>query len=107
MSDSVAKQPLAIRLTNVGKLYKLYGSAYDAMLDLTGLGKILQRHKSQYREYWALRGINLEVPKGSRLGIVGQNGAGKTTMLKLISQNFAPTEGKVEVHGQVQALMTA
>jgi lipopolysaccharide transport system ATP-binding protein len=107
MSDSSIEQPLAIRLTNVGKLYRLYDSALDSMLDLSGLNRIFHRRKTPYREYWALRGINLEVPIGSRLGIIGQNGAGKSTLLKLISRNFAPTEGKVEVHGQIQALMTA
>src|SRR5664279_93769 len=101
MSDSSLEQPIVIRLTNVGKLYRLYDSALDSMLDLSGLGRIFRRQKAHYREYWALRGINLEVAKGSRLGIIGQNGAGKSTMLKLISRNFAPTEGKVEVHGQI------
>jgi len=52
---------------------------------------------------WALRGIDLDLPKGHRIGIIGRNGAGKSTLLKLITGNLAPTEGEIEVTGTAGA----
>jgi lipopolysaccharide transport system ATP-binding protein len=94
---------LAIRLTGVGKMYKLFSSRMDTFLDSVGLARPFTKPK--YREFWALRGIDLELKKGQRIGIVGRNGAGKSTMLKLITGNLDPTEGKIEVNGSVQALL--
>src|SRR5947209_16107885 len=53
----------------------------------------------------ALAGIDLEVPEGSRLGLVGVNGAGKSTMLAVMAGVLPPTTGSVEVHGRVLALL--
>src|SRR5437660_12426263 len=102
MSDS-----LAIRLNGVGKMYKLFSSRSDNVLDAVGMGGLLPWHNVSCREFWALRGIEIELRRGERIGIVGRNGAGKSTMLKLITGNLAPTEGSVEVNGQVQALLEA
>src|ERR1700736_3480472 len=57
------------------------------------------------REFWALQDISFEIPKGESFGIVGANGAGKSTMLKLISRVMKPTEGSVEIHGRLSALI--
>lgn len=96
----------AIQLNEVWKVYKLYGSQTEQILDVFGLNKLLFRKPKTTGEFTALHGLSLEVPKGQRLGIVGRNGAGKTTLLKLISGNFAPTSGEVKVNGTLQALMS-
>ena len=93
---------LALRLEQLGKMYKIFPSRTANLLDALGMPGA-----TRYHEFWALRGINLELPHGSRLGIVGRNGAGKSTLLKMITGNVAPTEGTIEVNGQVQALIEA
>lgn len=94
----------AIRLTNVGKMYKLYPSRQANFFEALGIARLLPPKYHKFAEFWALRTINLELGRGQRLGIIGRNGAGKSTLLKLITGNFAPTEGTIEVKGEVQAL---
>ena len=99
---------LAIQLSGIGKMYKVFTSRTDRVLDAFGAARLIPRlGRPQPREFWALRGLDLTLRRGERLGVIGRNGAGKTTMLKLVTQNVAPTEGTVEVNGQVQALLTA
>jgi lipopolysaccharide transport system ATP-binding protein len=94
---------LAIRFEQVGKMYKVFGSKFDNLLDALSLPTF--RRDGRYREFWALRDIDLELARGARLGIIGRNGAGKTTLLKLVTGNVLPTEGNVTVNGDVQALL--
>jgi lipopolysaccharide transport system ATP-binding protein len=96
---------VAVRLEGVGKRYKIFQNRRDHLLDAFGLTTILPFLKGTHRDFWALRGIDLELRKGHRIGIIGRNGAGKTTLLKLITGNLPPTEGKVEVDGEVHALL--
>jgi len=95
----------AIKINDLGKMYRLYQHPGDKVLDAFGINQWLFWRKHYYQEFWALRGLNLEVKKGERLGIIGRNGAGKSTLLKIITGNISPTEGAVKVNGKVQALM--
>jgi lipopolysaccharide transport system ATP-binding protein len=94
---------VAIRFEQVGKMYKVFGSKLDTALDALSLPTF--RRDGRYREFWALRDIDLELARGARLGIIGRNGAGKTTLLKLVTGNVPPSEGNVTVNGDVQALL--
>jgi len=98
-------EPLAIRLNDVSKIYSLHGSQRDQLISVLGLNRFGFKTSTPVKEFAALHGISLDVPRGHRIGIIGRNGAGKTTLLKLICGNFAPTQGEVEVNGNVQALM--
>jgi lipopolysaccharide transport system ATP-binding protein len=100
MSDGLA----AVRLRGVGKMYKVFGSRRERMLDALGFGRVLPSSWIKPRMFWSLREVDLEIPKGGRIGFIGRNGAGKSTLLKLINRTIAPTEGTIEVRGQVQAL---
>ena len=94
---------IAIRFEHVGKMYKVFGSKLDTALDALSLPTF--RRDGRYREFWALRDVDLELERGGRLGIIGRNGAGKTTLLKLVTGNVGPSEGSVVVNGEVQALL--
>lgn len=96
---------LAVRLQAAGKRYKIFDHRRDHLFDAFGITRVLPWIKTQHEDFWALRNIDLELRKGDRLGIIGRNGAGKTTMLKLITGNLPPTEGTVEVEGEVHALL--
>jgi homopolymeric O-antigen transport system ATP-binding protein len=95
----------AVRLHGAGKRYKIFDHRRDHLFDAFGFTKVLPWIKTQHEDFWALRHIDLDLRKGDRIGIIGRNGAGKTTMLKLITGNLPPTEGTVEVEGEVHALL--
>ena len=97
----------AIRLIGVSKSYRLYDRPHERLMDQIGLNRLMfwKKNAAGYHLFHALENVNLTIEKGERVGIIGRNGAGKTTMLKLITENFAPSEGIVEVDGSVQALM--
>ena len=96
----------AVEIVNLGKMYRLFDKQSDRIQDIFGLDKLrFWDREPRYREFWALRNINLTVPKGERIGIIGRNGAGKSTLLKLIVGNLRPTEGSIHVNGKIQALL--
>lgn len=57
------------------------------------------------QRFWALNGIDLEIKQGEALGIIGGNGAGKSTMLKILSRITAPTEGSVDIYGRIASML--
>src|SRR4028118_1341232 len=88
-----------ISLKNVSKCFKRYDRPGDR------LKEIIYPSKKLADEFWALQDINLEVPKGQTLGIVGRNGSGKSTLLQIIAGTLTPTAGEVRVNGRVSALL--
>ena len=96
----------AIEASAVTKAYKLYPSLRHQALDVIGLyGLVPGRLRKSFPEFQALSGINLRIDRGERVGIIGRNGAGKTTFLKLITGMIKPSAGSMKVQGNVQALM--
>jgi lipopolysaccharide transport system ATP-binding protein len=100
---------IAVRMEHVSKRFRK-GELYDSLRDLIPAltGRILGRsldHDALKREFWALQDVSFEIRKGESFGIVGANGAGKSTMLKLISRIMKPTSGAVEIHGRLSALI--
>lgn len=55
--------------------------------------------------FYALDGINLEIKQGEKIGIIGANGAGKSTMLKILSRVTAPTEGRIGINGRIASML--
>lgn len=75
----------AVEIHGLGKMYKLFDKQSDRIWDIFGIDKLrFWDREPKYREFWALRNVDLVVPKGERIGIIGRNGAGKSTLLKLI-----------------------
>ena len=91
---------IAISLKNVSKKYPIYDSPLQRLKEAVRWG-----NRSYHRVFWALRDINLEIPKGATLGILGQNGSGKTTILQLMAGIMAPTSGEVSVQGPVATIL--
>ncbi len=91
-----------IRFENVSKRFRLYHQRHYSLKEnvLT-----LFRDHGRWEEFWALKAIDLEVPAGQMLGIIGENGSGKSTCLKLLARILAPDTGTVTVRGSVSALI--
>ena len=62
-------------------------------------------HVSSREEFWALKDVGFEIEQGERLGIIGRNGAGKSTMLKILSRVTEPTSGRIAINGRVASLL--
>ena len=69
------------------------------------LGRRLQAFRRRSEEFWALRDVSFDVARGETLGIIGENGAGKSTILKVLSSVTAPTVGEVTISGRLSALI--
>lgn len=91
---------MAISLKNIKKVYMLYDKPIDRLKEAMSLS-----HKIYHKDFYALDGISFEVEKGTTVGIIGTNGSGKSTILKIISGVLNPTEGSVRVDGNISALL--
>lgn len=80
----------------------LYGT-YDVARDMLSLPQ--KNVKLRASEFWALQDINFELKRGETLGLIGQNGCGKTTLLRLINGIFPPDKGKITINGRIGALI--
>jgi lipopolysaccharide transport system ATP-binding protein len=69
------------------------------------LWQLLTGRQSQLSHFNALEGIDIDIAPGEAIGLIGQNGAGKSTLLQLLCGTLAPSQGELEVHGQVAALL--
>ena len=99
MNSDNTDQP-AIKLTNLGKCYNIFSKPKDRIKQFLWQGR-----RQYYKEFWALRNINLEIKKGDQLSIIGRNGSGKSTLLQLICGTLRPTEGEVLCSGRIAALL--
>ena len=91
---------LAIHVEGLNKVYRLYDHNRDRLVDSLGLAR-----KKRYREHFALNGVDLDVYQGECVGIIGTNGSGKSTILKIITGVLNPTSGTVQVNGRISALL--
>ncbi len=88
----------AIEFKNVSKRYKLYRSDRQRFLGIFS-------KKVAFKEVYANRNLSLKIKRGESVAIIGKNGAGKSTMLKMITGIVFPTTGQVVVNGRVSALL--
>ena len=91
---------IAIQVTDVEKIYKLYDKPSDRIKEALGFGR-----GKHHTEHHALKGINLTIRQGECVGIIGTNGSGKSTILKIITGVLNQTSGDVTVNGRISALL--
>jgi lipopolysaccharide transport system ATP-binding protein len=89
-----------IRLNNLGKCYQIYDKPRDRLLQIFMRGR-----RRYFREFWALRDLDLSIKAGEVVGVIGSNGAGKSTLLQLVCGTLTPTQGEISVRGRVAALL--
>ena len=94
------EKKIAIRAEQITKIYKLYDKPSDRLKEALGLsrGKL-------HKEHYALKGVDLSIYKGETVGIIGTNGSGKSTILKIITGVLNPSGGKLTVDGRISALL--
>ncbi|MFN2529811.1 MAG: ABC transporter ATP-binding protein [Pyrinomonadaceae bacterium] len=93
-----------LKFDRVSKKYRIYGeSAAEATQNK--LRSLKRRVWGNANDFWALRDVSFEVKRGEALGIIGQNGAGKSTILKLLYNITAPSEGRISINGRLAALI--
>jgi ABC-type polysaccharide/polyol phosphate transport system ATPase subunit len=95
----------AIELQNVSKIYRRYGGRHFATLKSALLQRSILRDLQPSETFPALTDVSFKVPKGSTFGVIGRNGSGKSTALKLVAGITKPTTGVVRVDGRVSALI--
>ena len=117
MDNKNEEREVAIRLSGVKKMYKLgqigggtlQGDIQSWWARVRGKedpnSKIGADKRLVGQKFMALNGIDLTVYKGEALGIIGGNGAGKSTMLKLLSRVTAPTEGDIDIYGRIASML--
>ncbi len=96
---TVEREP-AIEIKNLTKIYKLYARNRDRIKEALHLGKNIN-----IKEHYALNDVSMNVYTGETVGIIGTNGSGKSTILKIITGVLNPTYGDVIINGRISALL--
>lgn len=97
-----SKQPMAVEVKDVTMIFNM---ASESLGSLKEYFICLARHKLFFEEFRALKNISFDVHRGEVVGLVGTNGSGKSTMLKIIAGVLEPSEGEVKVHGNIAPLI--
>ena len=90
----------AIEVKNVKKKFKVYFDKGSQLKE-----RILFRNRNRYEERWVLDDVSFEVKKGEAIGLIGHNGCGKSTTLKLLTRIMYPDSGSIELKGRVSSLI--
>lgn len=90
----------AIEVNHLTKIYKLYKKPSDRMKEAFSI-----TNKTYHKDFYALKDVNFKVKRGEALGIVGKNGSGKSTILKIITGVLQPSIGGVKIDGRIAALL--
>ncbi len=89
-----------ISVQNLSKVYRLYTKPIDRLKE-----SVLPFKKNLHTDFYALNNISFNVKKGETVGIIGVNGSGKSTILKIITGVLSPTSGKITIQGRISALL--
>jgi len=89
-----------VEIKDLWKKFQIYQDKTNSLKE-----RIIFWGRQRTEEFWALKNINLAVPKGKTIGLIGRNGSGKSTLLKIISRILYPTQGEVKVKGRLSTLL--
>ena len=92
--------PPAIEIRGVSKSFRLYREKYTSLKE-----RVIHFGQPPHEEFWALRGIDMEIPQGQTVGLLGHNGSGKSTLLKCVAGILRPDSGEIRTTGRVAALL--
>jgi len=98
----------AIEVHNIGKCYQVYENPVHRLKQFIfpRIDRVLGNDARTYHDdFWALKDVSFELPRGQTMGIVGRNGSGKSTLLQIIAGTLSPTHGNINVKGRVAALL--
>lgn len=90
----------AIELKHITKTYAMYAKPTDRLKEALDF-----RRRSYHDTFYALNDVNIHVKKGEMIGFIGENGSGKSTLLKIITGVLTPTSGKMQINGNIAALL--
>ena len=96
--NSTAETVISVR--NVKKMFRVYRDRGNTLKD-----RILFAGRRKYEEHWVLNGVSFEIKRGEAIGLIGQNGCGKSTTLKMLTKILYPDEGTIEMKGRVSSLI--
>ena len=94
------ERDIVIQVNDLSKIYKLYNKPIDRLKESLCIAK-----KKNYTEHYALNHVSFQVERGEAVGIIGTNGSGKSTILKIITGVLNQTSGDVKVNGRISALL--
>jgi ABC-type polysaccharide/polyol phosphate transport system ATPase subunit len=90
----------AVSVTGVSKRFRLYHERNQSLKV-----SVMRGRRARYEEFWALNDVSFEVPVGSTFGLIGENGSGKSTMLKCMAKILRPESGSITTVGKISALL--
>ena len=90
----------AIELVDVRKKFRLYHEKPRSIKE-----RVIRAGRNPHEDFWALKGVTLDVPEGQTVGLLGHNGSGKSTLFKCVAGTLRPTSGTIVTRGRVAALL--
>jgi ABC-2 type transport system ATP-binding protein len=100
IGKTVGDMSQAVVVRDLWKSFRLYHEKNQFLK-----AAALRGRRARYEEFWALKGVSFEVPRGSTFGVIGSNGSGKSTLLKCLTGILYPEKGSVQIEGRVSALL--
>jgi lipopolysaccharide transport system ATP-binding protein len=98
MTRHASNSNTVLKVQGLGKEYKLYASPRERL-------KALVTGHARHRSHWALRDVSFELQRGQCIGVIGDNGAGKSSLLKLLAGTLQPSTGTIERVGRITAIL--